>query len=262
MPTETENRKNRIVLFTGAGTSAEAGIPTFRTTDDAFWSENHPTEVANIVTFRRNACENREKSRLFHNRLRRLVSVAQPTPFHTAVRKWQEEALAAGYDFHVVTQNVDDLFEKAGVADVQHIHGDIRYMQCLAYNHKWHVGYADQEEGIRCPKCNCGVVKPGTVFFDEDAPLYRQTHKLLKSLGRGDALVVAGTSCAVFPIEPYLRNMVPFKVFTALELPSDVAAEYFDRVVLAPCTAAIEGIQADVTKALSQAQDSESICSL
>lgn len=52
----------RIILFTGAGTSAEAGIPTFRTNEGSFWSNNHPEEVANIITFRRNACDNRKKA--------------------------------------------------------------------------------------------------------------------------------------------------------------------------------------------------------
>jgi NAD-dependent deacetylase len=236
----------KIVLFTGAGTSAEAGIPTFRTDKDSFWSQNHPTEVANIVTFRRNACDNREKSRAFHNSLRKLVETAEPTRFHHEVRSWQVEARMRNIDFHVITQNVDDLFEKAGVSDVQHVHGDIRYMQCLAYNHKWFVGYADQEAGVRCPRCNCGLCKPGTVFFDEDAPLYPQTVKLLKSLGRGDALVVAGTSCAVFPLEKYLANMRPYKVFTALEMPKDIARELFDDVILEPCTAAIDAIKAAV----------------
>lgn len=241
----------KIVLFTGAGTSAEAGIPTFRTDLDAFWAKNHPTEVANIITFHRNACDNREKSRIFHNRLRQLVKDSQPTAFHYAVRDWQVAVEKEGIEFHVVTQNVDDLFEKAGVRDVQHIHGDIRYMQCIAYNHKWFVGYEAQPAGLKCPKCGCGVCKSGTVFFDEDAPLYRATHKLLKSLKQGDALVVAGTSCAVFPIEPYLRNMMPFKVFCALELPHSSAGidpVYFDKVYLQSCTSAIEGIRSDVSK--------------
>src|ERR1044071_2734847 len=195
-----EGRKKKIVLFTGAGTSAEAGIPTFRTDEGSFWSTDHPMEVANIITFRRNACGNRETSRVFHNKLRQLVSVTEPTEFHHAVRQWQLTAKARSIDFHIITQNVDDLFEKAGVEDVQHIHGDIRYLQCLAFNHKFFVGYEEQGKDIRCPQCNCGVIKSGTVFFDEDAPLYSPVMKLLKSLGNGDVLLVLGTSCTVFPL--------------------------------------------------------------
>jgi len=240
----------KIVLFTGAGTSAEAGIPTFRTDTDSFWSLDHPTEVANIITFRRNACDNREKSRLFHNRLRRLVETARPTQFHRAVREWQTEAMTRGIEFHVVTQNVDDLFEKAGVEDVKHVHGDIRYMQCLAYNHKWYVGYDEQIPGVRCPQCNSGVCKPATVFFDEDAPLYPWTLKLLKSLRSDDGLIVAGTSCTVFPIEPLLANMMPYKVFTALDLPDNIDPVLFNDIVLEPATTAIGKIRANVMKVL------------
>ena len=234
------------MLFTGAGTSAEAGIPTFRTDQDSFWSVDHPMEVANIFTFRRNACGNRETSRVFHNKLRQLVSVTQPTAFHHAVRRWQIASAASGHDFHVITQNVDDLFEKAGVENVQKVHGDIRYLQCLAYNHRWFVGYEAQEQDVRCPQCNCGVIKSGTVFFDEDAPLYPTVMKLLKSLTNGDVLLVLGTSCTVFPLEQFLRNTRPFKVFNALEMPEGIDPVLFDKVYLEPCTSAIGKIRADV----------------
>ena len=90
-----------------------------------------------------------EKSRLFHNKLRRLVAAAQPTDFHREVRQWQLDAEKDNIEFIVCTQNVDDLFEKAGVQNVLHVHGDVRYLQCLGFNHRWFIGYDNQEEDVR-----------------------------------------------------------------------------------------------------------------
>lgn len=229
---------SRIILFTGAGTSAESGIPTFRTTFDSLWNNFDPFAVCNMMTFR----NNRKQVCDFHNLFRRMIRDAQPTAFHHAVKRWQSQLREDGVDMEIYTQNVDDLFEKAGVENVYHVHGDIRYMQCIAKNHRWYVGYEDQVFDARCRECLCKVCKPGVVFFGETAPLYPQTHKMLKELGKDDVLVVIGTSCSVFPIKEYLGNMMPYKIFSALEMPEDISEAYFDKIYLEPCTEAIEKI--------------------
>jgi NAD-dependent deacetylase len=242
MSTSISCRKNpkiqRIILFTGAGTSAEAGIPTFRTNDNALWKHADPLEVCNIMNFRNNC----EKVCDFFNIFRKIIQNAQPTSFHHSVKEWQSDLSTQNIKLEVYTQNVDDLFEKASVENVYHIHGDIRYMQCIGKNHTWFIGYDDMDINVSCPQCGCKKCKPGVVFFNEMAPLYPQTHKMLKSLNQNDVLLVTGTSCNVFPIEDYLCNMRPYKIFSALEIPDSISKQYFDMIYLEPCTTAIRKI--------------------
>lgn len=230
---------NCVYVFTGAGTSAEAGIPTFRFDSDgkpAFWNNIDPMQVADIATFRKN----REESCSFHNSFRTLIGESEPTLFHTEIKRWQDDYSKRGIALKVITQNVDDLFEKAGVKDVSHVHGDIRYMQCLAYNHQWFVGYAKQDVEQPCGRgCGCCVCKPGVVFFNERAPMYEPTLKELEQMDRRDLFIVIGTSCQVFPLDSILRNGRVHKVYSGLEFPTDAPRDLYDDVVLGPCTETI-----------------------
>lgn len=233
---------SRIVLFTGAGASAEAGIPTFRYDTEgkpAFWNAVDPLAVCNITTFR----ENRAASCDFHNSFRTLVGQTKATSFHHAIKAWQRDCRKKGIELIVITQNVDDLFEKAEVENVIHVHGDIRYMQCLAYNHQWFVGYDSQQVDTACKLgCGCKVCKPGVVFFNERAPAYEPTLKLLESLGRGDTLIVLGTSCKVFPLESVLENGRVRKIYSGLDFPTSLSRDLLDHIILGPCTEVLSDI--------------------
>ena len=191
-----------------------------------------------MTTFR----QNRQASCDFHNAFRTQVGQTRSTEFHSRIAKWQLDLKARSVHLTVMTQNVDDLFEKGGVTDVVHVHGDIRYMECVAFRHRWFVGDQPQDVATRCIKCNCSVCKPGVVFFNEAAPEYPNAFRLLKSLGRGDALVVLGTSCTVFPIDMFLENGRVFKVFSALDFPESLAENLFDKIILGPCSATIEDV--------------------
>ncbi len=241
-----ESRPFKIVLFTGAGTSAEAGIPTFRYDLDgkpAFWNNIDPESVCDMNTFR----QNRELSCNFHNAFRSLVGTVRPTAFHTAVKAWQEECASKGGHLVVITQNVDDLFERAGVQDVTHVHGDIRYMQCLAYNHRWFVGYEPQSFDKACAAgCGCKVCKPGVVFFNEVAPAYEPVLKELLDLGRNDVLIVLGTSCKVFPLNDVLANERVRKIFSGLDFPPSLSRDLFDDIFIGLCTATLDNIRGAV----------------
>lgn len=203
----------KIVLFTGAGTSAEAGIPTFRVGaagNPAVWEDSDLGEVCSIDSFD----ENREKIRLFYNKARKRASEAKPTSFHLGTREWQEKLETEGHELHVITQNIDGLFERAGVKNVTHVHGEVSYMRCRAFGHRWFVGGDEQKQGDACPHCSSlddevvreyGIdparIKPDVVFFGEKAPMYSAAFGLLGSLKEGDFLVILGTSQSVFPIK-------------------------------------------------------------
>lgn len=232
----------RVVIFTGAGTSAEAGIPTFRVDADgktALWNNVDPKQVCDMTTYKKN----KELCRTFYNDFRNLVSKTQPTDFHHKIARWQNELRERGVDLCVMTQNVDDLFEKANVRDVTHVHGDIRNMHCISCNHNWHVGYDEQKPDDVCPACSSDVCKPGVIFFNEHAPAYENLIRTLESLSDGDILIAIGTSCSVFPIQYFFEKDDIYKIYSALELPRQLRGIPLDEVILGRCTEVIDSIR-------------------
>jgi NAD-dependent deacetylase len=190
----------KLIVFTGAGISAESGISTFRDAN-GLWENHKIDEVCNIWTWKNNF----EAVHAFYNARRLAVESAQPNAAHRAVKEWQDR-----YETVLLTQNIDDLFEKAGCRDVIHLHGEATRMMCQACGSDWDIGYREwkTEDGIadRCPKCNSRRgVKPGVIFFHEAAPLYRVLHHTLRGVRPDDVIVVIGTSAAVIDIGSMLR---------------------------------------------------------
>jgi len=184
--------KPKLVVFSGAGLSADSGLATFRGSD-GLWENHRLDEVCNFNTWR----ANRHAAHRFYNARRAALETVTPNPMHALLVDWQ-----ARFDAQLITQNVDDLLERAGARDVLHVHGFLPEMRCLACGHDWSVGTAawDPEED-RCPACNSlKGVKPNVVFFNEQAPLYAPMWKAFRSLTREDILVVIGTDGAVIPI--------------------------------------------------------------
>lgn len=238
----------KIVFFTGAGTSAEAGIPTFRgsaTGESAVWEESDLNEVCSIDSFD----VNEEKIRVFYNRLRKRASEAKPTTFHSGMREWQEKLESEGHALHVITQNIDGLFERAGVKNVMHVHGEVSYMRCRTFGHRWFVGGGEQKRGDACPDCSAidgelareyGVdptkIKPDVVFFGERAPAYSAAFGLLSSLEDGDFLVISGTSRGVFPIRLFYGTRATL-IFNDTVTPEERGIERLLEIqFIGPCT--------------------------
>ncbi len=226
-----------IVLFTGAGVSAESGIPTFRRVADDddhkiryLWEEFDKDEVCNMLTYRQNI----DKVTKFYNMFRDKVASCQPSSFHHDIKKWQDELMNHNVTLKVITQNVDDLFERAGIIDVIHVHGEINYMRCLKCDRKWLYN----ETGCSCPQLN---QKTDVVFFHEKTPMYKPAFRLLNSLRDGDFLIVAGTSCSVFPIKKFLDTEA-YKIFNALNIDEEIQYLFQD-IYLEPCTSAIASIK-------------------
>lgn len=181
-----------LVVFTGAGISADSGIQTFRDSD-GLWENHNVDAVANLLTWKQNF----ELVHRFYNQRRTQLAAAQPNAAHRMVADWQKK-----YGATVITQNIDDLFEKAGCTDVVHVHGDLKKMQCTAMGcPTWDIGYEEWPVDGRCPHCNSRKgVKPNVVFFNESAPKYRKMWEAFESLVDDDVLVVIGTSGQVINI--------------------------------------------------------------
>lgn len=185
----------KLLVFTGAGISADSGLSTFRD-KDGLW-ENHKIES---VCHGRTWKQNFYLVHKFYNARRQQLGTVQPNPAHEMVARLQKR-----YDMTLLTQNVDDLFERAGCENVIHLHGKLRELRCEACGNIWDIGYrAWDATEERCTRmrgsmlCQCkNGVRPNVVFFEELAPEYSKMYAALDDIGPGDVVLVIGTSGAV-----------------------------------------------------------------
>lgn len=157
---------NKLLIFAGAGISAESGLKTFRD-DGGIWTQYNINEVCSFYRFKQNKndIEYRKKIFDFYNERKKEVLKVSPNIAHVKIAELQDKY---GYDnVIVVTANIDNLFEKAGVKNVIHVHGDIEHMHCVACQYKWKSLEYNHEE--RCPKCKSRLTKPHVIFFGERA---------------------------------------------------------------------------------------------
>lgn len=197
------SKQQKIIIFAGAGLSAESGLSTFRDSN-GLW-ENHDL---NIVCNIRNFIKHRDEVFDFYNARKQDILNAKPNSAHREIAKIQE---AYGVEnVSVFTSNIDDLLERAGVKNVCHVHGDIESMTCIDCSAVWYIGRAKYNVKELCPDCNSQKVKPNVVFFHERAPKYRDFNIAFESSGIivGDYLlpnikVIIGTSFTVLPLEVF-----------------------------------------------------------
>lgn len=186
----------KIIIFTGAGISAESGLSTFRG-QDGIWTQFDVNKVCNFSYFysRRKDEHTRKEIFSFYQLMLEHVQKAQPNKAHQLCTDIQKKF---GKDrVHIFTTNIDDLHDKAGAENVTQVHGSITQMTCLACKHIWSVSSFDHSE--KCPHCSSSVTKPNVVFFGENAPEYEKllsiTHH--KRVHPNDILIVIGSSLQV-----------------------------------------------------------------
>lgn len=185
-----------ILVLTGAGISAESGLGTFRD-KDGLWTKYDLSEVATPEGFARNPAFVHE----FYNARRRNLLGAEPNDAHRALAEFER---GFGGEFLVVTQNVDDLHERAGSANLLHMHGElfkIRCEQCGAV--QAHTG--DLDLASACPACgSAGRLRPHVVWFGE-MPLHME--EIDAALGRCDLFIAIGTSGNVYPAAGFIADL-------------------------------------------------------
>ncbi len=178
-------RKKRLIVFSGAGMSAESGIPTFRGSD-GLWENYRIEDVATPEAWHRDPALVMD----FYNQRRKGIMAAQPNEGHLQIAQWQEE-----FDVTVVTQNIDDLHERAGSRDVLHLHGEIMKSRstlnpALIYPiQQWELRIGD-----RCEKGS--QLRPHIVWFGEEVPMLQSAADIIEE---ADIFVVVGTSLQVYP---------------------------------------------------------------
>lgn len=186
-----------IVVLTGAGISAESGIKTFRAAD-GLW-ENHPIEeVATPEGFKRNPPLVYE----FYNQRRRhlLSDDVKPNPAHSALAKFEYEFEGS---FLLVTQNVDNLHERAGSENLLHMHGELLKMHCLSSS----ITFDTREDLTIDTHCRCcrspGNLRPHIVWFGE-MPLHM--NQINQALAGCDLFIAIGTSGNVYPASGFYQT--------------------------------------------------------
>lgn len=188
--------KKKLVVLTGAGISAESGLKTFRDTD-GLWEGYDINEVATATAWRKNKSLVLE----FYNMRRKNVADAQPNGAHFALAELQND-----FDVQIVTQNIDDLHERAGSTHVLHLHGEIFKMrseknESLVYPIYDEIQLGDTaEDGAQ--------LRPHIVWFEEAVPMMEPAIEMVKG---ADLFLIVGTSLVVYPAAG-LVNYAPWPI--------------------------------------------------
>ncbi|WP_235023163.1 SIR2 family NAD-dependent protein deacylase [Caballeronia glebae] len=238
-----DNHTPRLYVFSGAGLSAESGLSTFRT-GDGIWTRNSVDEVCNIQTWRKNR---QAVFRFYNDRIREKHGV-EPNAAHKLLAKWQNRWGAERVQ--LLTQNVDDLLEKAGATSVIHLHGDLNSLLCTACDLAFGKEGLYFDPAVACPICgNHEGVKPGVVFFGEAAPAYINLHRIRSEMRACDLFLAIGSAFEVVPPEAMLpwdrQNAYPRNFLVD---PSPSRSEMFGVVQAQPATTGLHCLEEQIVR--------------
>lgn len=197
-----------LVVFSGAGMSAESGIQTFRD-HDGLWENYSIEDVATPEAWAKNP----QLVQDFYNQRRKHILHAQPNRAHQLIAQLQQH-----YHLNVITQNIDDLHERAGNDNVLHLHGNIRFAKSSGP----HAEYATEfypiegwELNLETDRCPLGyALRPHVVWFGEAVPAYAEAQKIVQ---HADIFIVIGSSLEVYPVAGLIH-----------EIPQHCKAYYID----------------------------------
>ena len=205
----------KIVVLTGAGISAESGIKTFRDAD-GLWEGHHIMEVASPIGWNKNP----ELVLDFYNKRRAQLLTVKPNKVHEILAELEEH-----FDIHIITQNVDDLHERAGSNKVVHLHGELLKVRSIVnenfvldWKNDLNLGDFDLEGN---------QLRPHIVWFGEDVPMIEHAIDIVET---ADILIIIGTSLQVYPaagLMNYVNQNVPVyyidpKPATIYDLPNEL----------------------------------------
>lgn len=229
----------KVLILSGAGISAESGIKTFRESG-GLWEEYDVSVVCNYDSMQKHETLTVE----FYDKRRAELETKEPNYAHKVVVELKKRY---GRDIAVITQNVDNLFEKAGLDsdEVIHLHGFLPQLRCQNYecNLVIDVGYKSQNEfnGGLCPKCQTKL-RPNIVFFGEMAPMYEELNRHIQDCS---LLVVIGTSGNVIGVNT-MAHFAQRSILNNYEPSSAINEAYFSKVLYKKATEAIDEIAQEI----------------
>ncbi len=226
----------KVYIVSGAGLSAESGIRTFRDTD-GLWEEYSIEEVCSVGGFRRD----RQKVLDFYDARRADIEQKEPNYAHKRLAE-----LKKAYPDNIVmlTQNVDDMLERAGCDEVIHLHGTLTDLRCESCETVFPIGYRTQEGAI-CPSCGSYEIRHNVVMFGESAPAYVYLRELYN---KAEMVVVIGTSGQVIDTA-YMAQLVGNAILNNLDV-DEHHDQYFKTKLYKPATEAVDEIYALVEEFL------------
>jgi NAD-dependent deacetylase len=174
----------RLVVLSGAGVSADSGIKTFRDAD-GLWENYRVEDICTPEALQRNPALVLD----FYNQRRRQLKEVQPNAGHLAVAELEQH-----FDVNVITQNVDNLHERAGSSRVLHLHGELTKVRSMTDSSYIREADGDVVVGDLCPRG--GQLRPHIVFFGESVPMLEPAALIV---AQADILIIAGTSMVVYP---------------------------------------------------------------
>ena len=183
------------MILSGAGLSAESGIRTFRDSD-GLWEEYDVMQVCSVQGWE----ADRKLVTEFYNARRLDLADKEPNAAHRMIAELQKEFPGQVWN---LTQNVDDLLERAGCSEVIHLHGTLTDLRCEACGAVWPIGYRPQSPDERCPECRSTQVRHNVVMFGEPAPAYRLIYE---AIAQSKLFVAIGTSSQVIDVVPIARE--------------------------------------------------------
>lgn len=183
----------KIVVFTGAGISRESGIATFRDSD-GLWADHRIEDVCTPEALVRN----REGVIDFYNMRRREILSKEPNAAHKAL-----VGLERKFDVEIITQNIDDLHERAGSAKVTHLHGEIRKLRS-SVDESATVPVEGWEQKYDARHPDGSLLRPFVVFFGENVPMLDRAVEITRS---ADLMIVVGTSLQVYPAASLVHRL-------------------------------------------------------
>ncbi|MCX7900245.1 MAG: NAD-dependent deacylase, partial [Methylocystis sp.] len=185
-----------LFILTGAGVSAESGLGVFRGFGAALWKQHDPMRLATPEAFARNPALVHE----FYNARRRNLLAASPNAAHRALAKLEAGLSSRGDHLALVTQNIDDLHERAGSRRVIHMHGELLKARCARCG-----AVSDRRDDLFVDSaCACGgALRPHVVWFGE-TPLFME--EIHDALACADLFVAIGTSGAVYPAAGFVSE--------------------------------------------------------
>lgn len=188
----------KLVVFSGAGMSAESGISTFRDSN-GLWENYDIQQVATPEAWERNPA----LVQRFYNERRKNILEAQPNEAHQYIAKLQDY-----YDVQVITQNIDDLHERAGSQNILHLHGNIRLAKSSGPDAQYTTQFyevngwkLDLEQDF-CP--DGYPLRPHVVWFGEAVPAYEEAIRLVQS---ADIFIVIGSTLSVYPVAALVHEI-------------------------------------------------------
>ncbi|ORB28099.1 NAD-dependent deacylase [Mycolicibacterium parafortuitum] len=184
----------QVTVFSGAGISAESGVPTFRDVETGLWAKVDPYEISSADGWRAHP----DRVWAWYLWRHHMMSAVAPNNAHRAVAAWEDYA-----DVHVITQNVDNLHERAGSSRVYHVHGSLFEFHCDVCGSAYHGAVPDMPEPVEsvdpphCDTCG-GLIRPNVVWFGEALP-DDAWDKSVQAVVNADVVVSVGTSSVVYP---------------------------------------------------------------